>query len=376
MHGITATGLLCDNRAMLINVQFLRMAAAMLVVFYHTSAHVSSTGAEQGLFFAISEAVGFAGVDVFFVISGFIMAYTSLNAAGPREAWSFLRRRIARIYSGYWPFFLLALLLFAWVNPDLLRDLHWFKNIILWPVYPMLIAVAWTLIFEMFFYLLFTVIISTPQRRRVAVLLSLLALIAAWSVYSEFVRHAYSPGQLEYMGAAEYYMFSPYLMEFLGGALLAGWLARPVSVVSIGRAWAYLGLGVILFLAGGWINNHFFAGGIEQGYTVFYRVLVFGLPSLLIMTGLVRLDQAGVRAPLKFSLLTGGASYAIYLSHTLILVGLQKLGFNEFAGSIGGWKMQLIYISLTLAILAYSVLHYRIIERPLHRLFKRWLRML
>ena len=87
---------------MLINIQFLRLAAAMLVVFYHTSAHVRSTGAEQGLFFAVNDAVGFAGVDIFFVISGFIMAHTSFGDSGGVAGWAFLRRRIARIYSGYW----------------------------------------------------------------------------------------------------------------------------------------------------------------------------------------------------------------------------------------------------------------------------------
>lgn len=356
---------------MLINIQFLRMAAAMLVVFYHTSAHVSSTGAAQGSFFAVSEAIGFAGVDIFFVISGFIMAHTSFNAAGWRDSWAFLRRRVARIYSGYWPFLLLAWFLFCWVNPGLIQQLDLVENIILWPVFPLLIAVAWTLIFEMFFYLLFTVIIGITRDRRQLLLYILFGLMVVWAFHSQFVRNAYAPGQLEYMGKSEYYMFSPYLLEFLGGALVAGWMQRP----SFKRGTPWLAAGCALFLFGGWINNHFFSGGIEQGYHVFYRVLVFGLPALMILAGLVRLDQAGVRAPLRFSLLAGGASYAIYLSHTLILVALQKLGFNEFAGGLGGWKMQVLYLSLTLAILAYSVMHYRLIERPLHRRFKRWLRV-
>lgn len=363
----------CNNPAMLINIQFLRMAAAMLVVFYHTSAHVGSTGREQGAFFDVSEALGFAGVDIFFVISGFIMAHTSFAVVGPNGAWGFLRRRVARIYSGYWPFFLLALPLFWWVNPGLMQDLDLFRNIILWPVFPLLIAVAWTLIFEMFFYLLFTVIITFTKDKRQLLLFILFALMTAWAVYSQFVRSAYAPGQLEYMSKAEYYMFSPYLLEFLGGALLAYRMKRHAR----GPGFSSLSLlaGSLLFLAGGWINNQYFGGAIEQGYTVFYRVLVFGIPALMILAGVVGLDQNGLRAPLKFSLLTGGASYAIYLSHTLILVGLQKLGFNEFAGSFGGWTMQGLYFALMLAILGYSVLHYRWVERPLHRRFKHWLRV-
>lgn len=356
---------------MLINIQFLRMAAAMLVVFYHTSAHVSSTGADQGAFFAVSEAIGFAGVDIFFVISGFIMAHTSFSQSGWADSWSFLRRRVARIYSGYWPFYLLALALFAWVSMQYLQDAKLLRSLILWPAYPLLIAVSWTLIFEMFFYLLFTVIIAVTGKQRNVLLWVLLSLMIAFVLYSEFVRDVYAPGSLEYMGPAEYYMLSPYLLEFLGGALVAGWMQRPAS--KWGAIW--LVTGCALFLFGGWINNHFFAGGIEQGYYVFYRVLVFGAPALMILAGLVRLDQLGIRAPLRFSLLTGGASYAIYLSHTLILVGMQKLGFNEFAGGLGGWKMQALYFALMLAILGYSVVHYRFIERPLHRLFKRGLRV-
>jgi len=360
---------------MLINIQFLRMVAAMLVVFYHTSAHVGSAGAEQGVFFALSEASGFAGVDIFFVISGFIMAHTSFSASGVTGGWAFLRRRAARIYSGYWPFFLLAIALFAWMDQQYLQDARLLRSAILWPAYPLLIAVSWTLIFEMFFYLLFTLIIILTDQRRMLLLGCLLVLMSMVACYSQFVRHAYDPGQLEYKTVAEYYMLSPYLLQFLGGALLAGLLRRPAIWQTPAWGIGLLLLGSGLFLTGGWINNHYFSGAIEQGYTVFWRVLVFGVPALLILAGLVRMDQCGLRAPVKFSLLTGGASYAIYLSHTLILAGMQKLGFNDYAAGLGGWAMQAAYFGLMAAILAYSVLHYRFIERPLHRQFKRWLRV-
>lgn len=360
---------------MLINIQFLRLAAAMLVVFYHTSAHLRSTGADQGLFFHINDAVGFAGVDIFFVISGFIMAHTSLQAAGAVDGWSFLRRRMARIYSGYWPFFFLAIPLFWWLNPILMQEMDLLKNFILWPVYPLLIAVSWTLIFEMFFYLLFTLIISLTEQRRLLLLCSLFVAMALWSVYSQFVRSAYAPGHLEYMSKAEYYMLSPYLLEFLGGAILAYWLNRSAQTARVKTAWLLLVSGIALFLAGGWINLRYFGGSIEEGYTVFYRVLVFGIPALMILAALTRLDQAGLRTPVRFSLMTGGASYAIYLSHTLILIALQKLGFNEFAAELGGAITQMIYLLLTLLMLAYSVAHYRWVERPLHSVFKRILKV-
>ncbi len=98
---------------MLTNIQFLRFVAALLVVFYHTSNHVRMTGVDQGVFFEIAEAVGFAGVDIFFVISGFIMFHTTKKTTGALSMVEFLKRRMARIFSGYWPFFFLAMGIFA-----------------------------------------------------------------------------------------------------------------------------------------------------------------------------------------------------------------------------------------------------------------------
>jgi exopolysaccharide production protein ExoZ len=356
---------------MLINIQFLRFVAALLVVVYHTNSHLIDSGATQGTFFVISEAIGFAGVDIFFVISGFIMAYTTHASHGVADGWSFARRRLARIYSGYWPFFLLAILLFAWIDPARLEWSSLLTSAFLWPTSNTLIAVSWTLTFEMFFYVLYTFLVMYTRQHRITLLYAMLGLIIGWSLFSQFVRHAYDPGQLEYMSAAEYYMLGPYLAEFLAGAILAVWMRKS----SDGPGMVWLLLGVVLFLAGGWINNHQFDGGIEQGYFVFYRVLVFGLASLLITAGLVRLESAGFKAPLKFSLYAGGASYAIYLSHTLLLAATQKLGFNAYVGQLSDWLAQFVYMIYAVVILIISVIHYVLNERPIHRYFKRVLRV-
>jgi len=341
----------------------------MLVVLYHASAHVRDSGVDQGAFFALSEAVGFAGVDVFFVISGFIMAYTTREDAGLTDGWSFLRRRLARIYSGYWPFFLLALFLFAWISPSHLKEANLVRSAILWPANDLLIGVSWTLIFEMYFYLLYTVLITFSSRRRSVLLVATLVFVGVWSLYSQFIRHAYDPGRLELISLAEYYMLSPYLAEFLAGALLAGWLGRHRGV----SGWAWLAAGCALFLLAGWLNNSVFGGKIEQGYFVFYRVLAFGVPSLLILMGLERLEQAGQSAPVRFSIMAGGASYAVYLSHTLLLQASQYLGLNAWAGQLGTTTVRWVFGVYAVLILGYSVVHARLLERPLHRYFRRLL---
>lgn len=350
---------------MLINIQFLRFVAAMLVVLYHASAHVRGTGIEQGWLFGFGEAVGFAGVDVFFVISGFIMTWTTAQAAGPADSFQFLRRRLARIYSGYWPFFLVSVPLFLWANPEFYERSDIARSSVLWPTNRLLLAVSWTLIFELYFYFCYTLLIAVTRRRRTAVLAGAFAGACAWSVYSHFVRQAYAPGTLEYISLAEYYMASPYLAEFIAGSLAATWLARHPGGIS----WPWLIAGVALFCSGAWWNLRFFDGHIEQGYWMLFRVLVFGAPSVMILVGLVRLENLGRSAPVQFSLLAGGASYAIYLSHTLVLSLTQKLGFNQWAATLSSPGTQLAFLVLSGVILAYSIMHYRAIERPLHKLF-------
>lgn len=356
---------------MLINIQFLRFIAAMLVVVYHACSHVRDTGADPGWFFAAAEAAGFAGVDIFFVISGFIMAHTTFDAGGVADGWAFARRRMARIYSGYWPFFVMAFLIFWWVNPGHLQQSALLRSAVLWPANDLLIAVSWTLVFEMFFYLLFTLLIAVGRQSARHSLVALLVLVVAFSVYSQFVRHAYAPGRLETISLAEYYMLSPYLAEFLAGAILAHWLrSRPH-----GKGTTLLIAGVLIYLAGGWLNVAGFDGNIEQGYYVFYRVAVFGAAAILIVAGLVRLENAGLKAPKKFSLQAGGASYAIYLSHTLWLTLSQHLGLNRWLGGFDPAVAQAGFAVYSALILIHGIAHYRWVERPLHRRFKAWLKI-
>ena len=58
---------------MLINIQFLRFVAAMMVVFHHSADHIRASGHELGMIFSFGQSAGFAGVDIFFVISGFLI---------------------------------------------------------------------------------------------------------------------------------------------------------------------------------------------------------------------------------------------------------------------------------------------------------------
>ena len=357
---------------MLVNIQILRFFAAVLVVFNHTSAHLRASGNEQGALFALGQTTGFGGVDIFFVISGFIMAWTTVANAGGADAMAFTKRRIARIYSGYWPFYLLALALFLTVGTRDLTGVQFLSSALLWPTElgRLLIPVSWTLIFEMYFYLMFALLIAYGGARRESLLIWAALAVLAWSLYSHFGRHAYDPGQLETMSVYENYLAFPFLLEFLAGAILADWLRKHPH----GLSWSLLVAGIVLWLLSAWINTSQFEGKLIQGYFVIWRVLVFGLPSILLVAGLVRLEHAGRTFLPRFSMLAGGASYAIYLSHTLILTATQAMGLNRWVAQFSAGVAQCVFLLLIALIVAYSMAHYRWLERPLHARFRQLLK--
>ena len=84
---------------------------------------------------------------------------------------------------------------------------------------------------------------------------------------------------------------------------------------------------------------------------------------------------ASATAASGFSLNAGGASYAIYLSHTIFLVATAKLGLNAALTGISDFSVQLIYGLYCILIVAVSVAYYYFLERSLHRWFKRGLRI-
>ena len=109
-------------------------------------------------------------------------------------------------------------------------------------------------------------------------------------------------------------------------------------------------------------------------FTLLWEVITRQAPNqTLLLLGVVRMENAGRVAPLRFSLLCGGASYAIYLSHTLVLTVTQHLGLNAWLRGTSPSLVRVTFIALSLFILALSALHYRQIERRLHGVFRRWL---
>jgi exopolysaccharide production protein ExoZ len=143
---------------MIYNIQILRAIAAYLVVFHHIQSHFVDNHSVA----AVSN-IGIIGVDIFFVISGFIMILTTSGEA--RSPLSFWRDRLVRIVPLYWlaTFSLVGLSLIGlaptglhgWDLQDLLASLLFIPEVRADGAGMPILFVGWTLNYEMFFYLLF-----------------------------------------------------------------------------------------------------------------------------------------------------------------------------------------------------------------------------
>ena len=346
----------------LIAIQILRAAAALLVVMHHAQAEAAALAQRTGQAFAPSALLPWAaGVDVFFVISGFIIVHAAApHAAGARGIRRFLAHRIARVVPLYWLVTGLylavglavpALLSGAGGPPDAGAVAAAF---LFWPaarpdgsVQPVY-GLGWTLNCEMAFYALFALGLGWGRRPRTAWLVAALAGIVAAGAW---LRPASVPLA---------FWSNPVMLEFALGALIA--LARDEGV-RLGRparaALALLGLGLLGFVAGD--------GADWDG---FWRPLALGLPAAgLVAAAALGDPRADGRPPspiVSGLAALGDASYALYLVHPFVLRALREGLLRSGLAPVLEPSVALV-LMLALSAAAALAVHARI-ERPLARL--------
>jgi exopolysaccharide production protein ExoZ len=335
-------------------IQVLRAIAATAVVYSHCNSPRGGYGFPQ---------TGAWGVDIFFVISGFIIARTAL-----RRPENFLRTRIIRVV----PIYLVATILmvgvvFAFpgrvnsteVSPDgLLKSTLFIPYEMATRPGPIL-EVGWTLNYEMFFYVVvaLALLITRSAKRGLAAAAVLLCLL----VLSGWV----SPSG---WSLVRFYQSSLFL-EFLSGVLL--WVVYERSreiqgIFAVGRkASAISGgfmivVGIALLVAEDtWT---FFAGGLEV------RFVQYGLSAVLVVAGGLLAEPAlSVGRWVTLLMELGDASYALYLFHPFVILILSRIVFESvLAGAEPELRMVMLLLAIAVA-LAASVVANRYIDGPIQR---------
>jgi exopolysaccharide production protein ExoZ len=274
----------------LYSVQYLRALAASAVVVYHASKALA--GHEE----QIDLGYGTYGVDVFFVVSGFIMFYTTIDSTITPLV--FFLKRLIRIFPLY---FILSTLLYAMVaarpslfnkaSPDVAAYLqsilfipHW--NPRLHDLQPIL-GPGWTLNYEMFFYVVFAIFIGQPRRRA----LTLVGLLLSGLIAT----HRFVPNE----ATALVFWTDPIMAEFLFGMVIGAIATTEFALPDWVRAGSFVAALAALVI------------GHASGSTLPEPIGV-GVP----MAILVAVAVLGRPVPIPAAiLLIGEASYALYLMH-------------------------------------------------------------
>jgi peptidoglycan/LPS O-acetylase OafA/YrhL len=288
----------------------LRAVAALAVVTHHS---LEQSNGVPGRFSPDwLTTCGASGVDIFFVISGFIMLHVSFRAkSAPLSAMTFLSRRATRIYPFYW-FCCLTMLLASALG--FMAHHHWNAaaagaSFLLLPNANPLINVAWTLVYEVYFYLIFAAMLVW-RSAGIAVIGTNLAIIGCAAA-----------GFALPDGTVRAFLTNPIPLEFCFGL----WLAWGFSIRTEGGGrWPVgpaLGVFALLLLA---VAPLFVWHPNTSGLPGLPRVLAWGLPSVLLVAAALRIGKPQ-NAVSRFVVLLGDASYALYLTHVFVMIGYGKL---------------------------------------------------
>ncbi len=327
------------ERHKLEGIQFGRGIAAILVVFYHAGRMLPGYAGEMP--FAHYFAFGNAGVDFFFVLSGFIIYYVHSNDINqPARLKRYLWRRVTRIYPIYWVVTALVIAIFVlkrdWAH---LGAAHVINSLLLIherqnPI----LDVAWTLSHEMLFYLVFALAIAS---RTLGIFVAFAWLLLV--TLGVFVPQ--SDPTLRFIA-------SPYHFEFAMGIAAAfaakKWQIAAAPLIAL--------LGLLLFMIVASLFNDIAVRDVALG-----RIL-YGSASALIVFGIAVWETSGrIRFP-AWAAFLGAASYSIYLIHTLPIGWLGKVAARLFPAHN---HPDLVYVAISLGAVAVGCALYRFVEKPL-----------
>lgn len=338
------TGATVPPKAKLAGLEALRGVAATGVVIYHVARHLDLAFAAPGLRRWFQ--AGHAGVDLFFVLSGFVILLVHRQDLGrPGKVGHYCGRRFSRVAPPYWIALAATMLLaglarHGWPGPWAAVA----NAVLLPPPDDLLLGVAWTLQYEVVFYAIFAVLILHRGCG--------LALLALWLTATALgMADAHSSWRQDPIGGI---YGSEFFMGMLAAWLAGGPVARPRSLAIIGAA---------AFATAGLLESM----GVLDGYGALAR-LAYGLPAAALILGVVAAERADLgRAPRWLAAL-GSASYAIYLWQFLF-IGVawktgQTLGLQRQAPVLAWFAV------LVAAALAGGILVSATIERPLLRVIR------
>lgn len=332
---------------MIYSVQYLRGLAAIMVVWFHASESLSRLGMIH-----FSSKFGWAGVDLFFVISGFIMVVAIEKSHTPSQ---FILRRIFRVVPLYWAVTSFVVLVSV-IAPSLLKSTKFDPSHVLasfafvpWqnPTYPGMFPVVipgWTLNYEMGFYAVLALALLLARRQPFllsSTILVGLTLLGVAAGFEQPVLRFYS---------------DPIILEFALG-MIAGKVYMS-SLTAMQQAVLAAGIASLIFVAFVyWGQHRIFSGGI---FAFFFVIALSGIEKRF---GFPKIPALKV---------LGDASYSIYLVHPLLVATIVVIARAVNFPSTDLATIAMLFFIFALVILI-GIIVYRTFELPVTRaLNKSW----
>jgi exopolysaccharide production protein ExoZ len=315
-------------------IQFLRFVASFLVLLTHSFQ-----------FF-----YGSIGVDIFFVISGFIMMYAS-----SKDAKKFLIKRIVRIVPLYWTitilFFLVMLFFPILVDKSNVNFYYLIKSLLFIPYnngegYFPVIFLGWTLNYEMVFYILFgfSIFISKKYRFYLATFLIIVFLL---------INRFYS----------ELFFFSNFYGSYIIFEFIFGMLIFNIWIKYYNNIFSKNYIRLILFVLFSSIIIYFLSGDNTN------RITDYGIPASLIVFFFLFCFNNN-KFPSIFVLL-GNASYSLYLTHPYIIQITKKL--INFLHLALDTESVFIMLITTLFSIIFALVSFKFFEKKIDEKLKKYL---
>ena len=336
------------------NIQGLRAVAALMVLTSHLFWDILPMRTHWAKVWFT--AVGPSGVDIFFVISGFIIYHVTRRSAGQvalvgarATSCEFALKRFIRIYPLYWIVFGAAAVMAIWVPVGTFVKKPQLELLLLINSAPNYrVSAAWTLTFEIYFYAVTALSMLLFPKRIYAGLLGWFAVVGLVSVLATVFG----------LNIPLNYVFAPILLEFLLGMAVAVLIERGENrfrrlALCLGVTWLLIG-SVLL---------HGDNGRAALSYLL--RLACWGVPAALIVYGTAAFELGKARVMPVWLQYLGNASFSIYLWHAVIFVGVAAV--FEHLGWVGVVNRSLLALVMGLIGLGVGLLSYHLLEKPLLR---------
>lgn len=344
------------------SIQLLRAIAVLLVVHCHVldlQLYSRRIALQQNFFYL--QDFGAAGVDIFFVVSGFIITVISTRYTNGTGGLFFVKR-IVRVVPLYWLVtWLIAMFAhFYWNNQysfySILTTLVFFPFLNPAPLTTPVLFQGWTLSFELLFYSLTTLALVNGRKKY-------MLFTALFFVVCIILRYAVGIDNVFFNFAGNGIM-----LEFILGVVAGQWyLSGPQFTIRLAYIIFFAGVaGFFISIIAGY-NFISEAPATINGSLSLQRSLIWGLPSFMMILGLAMREKAGVLRIPFFWISIGNASYSIYLLHPFLLRFIYNRHFDI---SFHGWLPADLQVLLAMAFATFGgYLFYRWVERP----FLHWL---